>query len=366
MIRVRRMLRGLMLVASIGAATSQAWGTIQINEMLINPPGNDNLYEYLEFRSTTGGIESLAGLTLLSIEAKADLQFPGRNGTVDLVVSLDAFSTGENGLFLWKSGAVSYTPAANPLTTINVADFNPDIENGTNTFLLVSGFTGTLGEDLDTNNDGTIDVTVPWTSLIDSIAIIEPIEGTGNADGFEYATQLGGTSFPALQDTIGGYFTPDTVFRPLGSNAWIGVDLLGTAPNQLDYDDAEIAGLAGTPYLSTDFSFSNVSPGLPNPAFLAATTPTGDYNEDGSVNAADYTHWRDTYGAPVTAGEGADGDGSGTIGDGDYQFWKERFGTPIGSGATTAIPEPSSAMLIVMGAIFVLVGQRQRNARGNQ
>ena len=34
---------------------------------------------------------------------------------------------------------------------------------------------------------------------------------------------------------------------------------------------------------------------------------TGDYNGDGTVDAADYTVWRDTFGQEVDEGTGADG-----------------------------------------------------------
>jgi uncharacterized protein len=37
-------------------------------------------------------------------------------------------------------------------------------ENGTVTLLLVKGFTGAVGNDLDTNNDGIFD-TIPWDEL---------------------------------------------------------------------------------------------------------------------------------------------------------------------------------------------------------
>jgi hypothetical protein len=55
--------------------------------------------------------------------------------------------------------------------------------------------------------------------------------------------------------------------------------------------------------------------------------PTGDYNQNGTVDAADYTQWRDTMGQPVaTPGEGADGDLSGTVDQGDYTVWRTNFG----------------------------------------
>jgi hypothetical protein len=37
----------------------------------------------------------------------------------------------------------------------------------------------------------------------------------------------------------------------------------------------------------------------------------GDYNQNGVVDAADYTVWRDHYGTPVSPYSGADGDGGG-------------------------------------------------------
>ncbi len=50
---------------------------------------------------------------------------------------------------------------------------------------------------------------------------------------------------------------------------------------------------------------------------------TGDYNGDGTVNAADYTVWRNTFGHAVSHGSGADGIPDGTIDDADYNFWRQ-------------------------------------------
>ena len=47
---------------------------------------------------------------------------------------------------------------------------------------------------------------------------------------------------------------------------------------------------------------------------------TGDYNADGTVDAADYTVWRDTLRAERdAAGSGADGDGNGIVDDARLQ-----------------------------------------------
>jgi PEP-CTERM motif len=81
--------------------------------------------------------------------------------------------------------------------------------------------------------------------------------------------------------------------------------------------------------------------------------PTGDYNGNHVVDAADYTLWRDTLGQSVaTAGTLADGDKSGTIDAGDFTFWVSKFGNAVpgaGDGASAAgsVPEPSTLLLLV-------------------
>lgn len=70
------------------------------------------------------------------------------------------------------------------------------------------------------------------------------------------------------------------------------------------------------------------------PAFPAGLTATwgdsigvlGDYNGNGTADAADFTVWQDSIGTSVTPFHGADGNGNGTIEDGDYLVWKAHFG----------------------------------------
>jgi hypothetical protein len=45
-----------------------------------------------------------------------------------------------------------------------------DAEDGRVTLLLVEGFTGSVGDDLDTDNDGTLD-SAPWTRVVDDVAV---------------------------------------------------------------------------------------------------------------------------------------------------------------------------------------------------
>ena len=89
----------------------------------------------------------------------------------------------------------------------------------------------------------------------------------------------------------------------------------------------------------------------------------GDFNNNGVVDAADYTVWRDALGQ---TGEGldADFDNSNSIDATDYELgWKANFGrnrftVGPGSGGGAAIPEPASFVLI--GIAWFVVGSSRR------
>jgi hypothetical protein len=85
-------------------------------------------------------------------------------------------------------------------------------------------------------------------------------------------------------------------------------------------------------------------------ALLATLTVAGDYNNDGLVNAADYTVWRDSLGQTGT-GLAADGDGDNDVDSDDYGIWKSNFGqggAGAGGAATAAVPEPSTLLIGLM------------------
>jgi hypothetical protein len=103
--------------------------------------------------------------------------------------------------------------------------------------------------------------------------------------------------------------------------------------------------------------------GAPNEFYLdniraigSVVTVDGDYNADGSVDAADYVVWRDMSNQSVPPGSGADGTGPNGAPDGivdalDYDFWRARFGD-TGSAAATGpapveVPEPAAWLLML-------------------
>jgi hypothetical protein len=83
-------------------------------------------------------------------------------------------------------------------------------------------------------------------------------------------------------------------------------------------------------------------------------TPTGDYNGNGTVDAADYAFWRDRLDQTVTPnGSGADGDADGAIDAGDYDFWRNNFGDVVmpGAGGVSVVPEPAALTLVVFNLL---------------
>ena len=86
----------------------------------------------------------------------------------------------------------------------------------------------------------------------------------------------------------------------------------------------------------------------------------GDFNDDGKVDAADYTVWRDRLGtASVLPNETAS---PGTVDADDYAVWKANFGAVEGGGAFTnvAVPEPGGLALMSVAAITGLAAARSK------
>ncbi len=118
-----------------------------------------------------------------------------------------------------------------------------------------------------------------------------------------------------------------TIFEPAGFSIGRGMFNNGVT----DWSDA----------LIDEVRISDVA--LTPDEFLFITAPgiDGDYNGDGSVNAADYTVWRDTLDS--TTELAADGNNNSVIDSGDYTVWSNNYGAS--SGSAVAVPEPTGVAL---------------------
>lgn len=191
-----------------------------INEFAPNPVGSDPTNQDIEIKGTPG--MSFAGI-LLSIES--DL---ANIGTVD------------------RLQAVSGTFDANGLLVVSV----PDLENPSFTLVLTENdATVAVGDDLDLDNDGSIDDPADLGTVLDAIGIPDEPD---DADNGVYGVDLGGADFLFTGDE------PKLVFRDGVNNQWYAIndpdggtvfDLSATMVDPMDFD---IDPLAGSTFGSTN------------------------------------------------------------------------------------------------------------------
>ena len=108
------------------------------------------------------------------------------------------------------------------------------------------------------------------------------------------------------------------------------------------------------PTTATDFYIRSIEITGPAPPGVP-----GDYNNDGTVNAADYVLWRN--GGPLEN----EVDVPGAVNEADYTEWRARFGKATGSGAgnsvaIASVPEPGVFVYFVAIVSWLGCGARLR------
>lgn len=300
----------VITIAALAATFSCAAADAQfiLTEIFVNPPGADDGQEAVEIRGAAGA--SLAGLWFITIDGDGTSA-----GVVDQRLDLGAITAGSNGLVLLRDGG-AIAPRPQPATTVVMVAFTPDIENGSNTFVLGLGTAPPVGFDYDTNNDGIIDNLPPNFTAVDAVGVIE----NDGANNFAYATQLG---FPA---DFGPFsFTPDAVYRYFACDdtflGWVGGDVVGTNPGgPYTWDRTENFGF-GVGFVPALEPGQGLNPGTPNllpggpdtngngiPDECESDCPS-DLNGDGVVDGADLGILLGSWGASG----GGDLDGNGVV-----------------------------------------------------
>jgi hypothetical protein len=123
--------------------------------------------------------------------------------------------------------------------------------------------------------------------------------------------------------------------------------------------------VAGTKDLVFSFLQAGSSFATTGAVIYAPLGVLGDYNNNGIVDAADYTIWRDHLGQTFAL-VNRDPTNSGVINSADYTFWKSHFGMISGSGggsglAGSNVPEPTSCLMLAIGGLLGCLIVRRRN-----
>jgi hypothetical protein len=177
------------------------------------------------------------------------------------------------------------------------------------------------------------------------------IAGPGGASSFGDVYITDGVSVP--RDNSWHSFVFDVLaadFKPVGIGTDVNAALAGVTQFRVIHQPGEEFRGALEP---AEFYLDNIR------AIGGSTMVPGDYNGNGSVDAADYVVWRKMLSQSVTPGSSADGTGpsgapDGVVNDLDYAFWRSRFGSTSAAAGTAsdaaAVPEPSTWTLLLLFA----------------
>jgi hypothetical protein len=213
----------LSLLLSLFLLGIHAHAQLLLNEIVVNPPGGDEPFEFIELKGNPGNtINNIYVCVFEGDSASA--------GNCDLVFPLNNITLGSNGLLLIATslGFPNIPAATTFIDTLNFGIPGGILENGNTTFAIIFSPTPIVyNADYDTNNDGTLD--------LPSGAILQDALGWNNGDltaliyGGVVLTQSAGTPDAAVR-----FFENTT---PFSKPAWYNGDLIGST----NFDPLEIS-----------------------------------------------------------------------------------------------------------------------------
>ncbi len=231
-----------------------------LNEIVVNPAGSDDPYEFIELKGTPG--TTLNKIYVCVFEGDS-----ASAGNCDLVIPLNNITIGSNGLiFIGTTLGYPNLPAETTVKdTLSFGIPGGILENGNTTFTVIySPIPMVHNADYDTNNDGTLD--------LPSGAVLQDAVGWTNGD--LTALIYGGVT---LTQSAG---TPDAAVRfygnttPFSKPAWYNGDLI----TNTTFDPLEISAnfptgasvTAGNHNTPNSLGFENLSSSsisiFPNPS----------------------------------------------------------------------------------------------------
>jgi hypothetical protein len=365
---VSRLTLAVGIACALILPSAQAQTPAQIKKTntppVIDGNGNDAAWASAEVQGTeeffVGGaaLEPSADLTLewRALWDNTNLYVMAKINDDAIVNSLPDFG-GPDAVADWNDDSIEFYIDAQD---VNNTEYNPGTlgapSEPTYQFTALAGWTPAIADDV--NNPATVrplrdPPSLPNTSFTWGINSYD-----GNQADRRYPQNMGSaTSGPVTANPAGGFdWTFEASFpwealeeTPADILARDGIFGFGVAYN--DDDDRE--GRDAQPvWATTRDDLWHVSAAFPDAQLVDAPAPLqGDYNSNGTVDAADYVAWRDNPGA-------FGGDPAG------YTTWRTNFGRTGGagsalSGAAAAVPEPATLALLLLLASTWLFRRRR-------
>jgi hypothetical protein len=165
---------------------------------------------------------------------------------------------------------------------------------------------------------------------------------------------------PALDPFEGGDDPGEKWLKSVGSNDGVLAESFLLSFSTLDHDESLYLGKAFKMGGVEDLLFQyheldGESVVTVAPTYITSAGVPGDYNENGIVDAADYTVWRDRLNQATTLPNTDVADVDNMVTLAEYNFWVSRFGMTSGAGSLSsnaAVPEPASGQI---GAAVLLL-----------
>jgi Metallo-peptidase family M12B Reprolysin-like/PEP-CTERM motif len=217
-------------------------------------------------------------------------------------------------------------------------------------------------------------INVVFVEVVPSFTPLDENTSAGYAkigdDGIAYTV---GSNLPGFQN--GRDVVAQVIAHEIGHNLGLqhpadGIaNLMSPMGTSQQLTAAQISAIFQTTHRDDSVAFiPSGGTGFPQPLQY----PLGDYNQNGTVDAADYTVWRD---ALATPGAMLPNDGSPeSVSESDFTYWRFHFGEtlPMGSGASddllvpitasagpATVPEPATSVLLAI-ALAALAARRRR------
>lgn len=278
-----------------------------ISEILFNPPGTDSPNEYIELRGSPN-TPLPQGTYLVSVEGDA----ANNPGTVQNLFDLSGRTFGGNGFLVLLQKASPYQVQPYARTYVQSGDDpgwghaggsslkhrgeagQTDLENPSCTFFLIeSSQAPSIGDDIDADDNGSLDGSSTSWAIHDSVGILDA-DGTGDIvyGKVNFRRSQGpGNGGMASGIVLGINFTPTYIARTTAgggaqSSDWVASELPagGVAPNYSLGDSIHTVppSLAGQPL--NHIGAANF--GAPPPAGIIVLNPTNTapMSESGGTN----------------------------------------------------------------------------------